>query len=462
MVGTTALQLLKLAVLARFLAPEEFGLMAIVMVIVGFSQAFSDMGVSNAIIHRQEITTSQLSSLYWLNIMSGIALTLLVAGISPLVSDFFDRPQLAPMVIVVSSVFVINAVGQQFRVLCQKKLQFATVAALNLMAELVGMVAAIWLAWQGYGVWALVYSMIVAATFTSLGFLIVGVRRHHRPALIYRHDELSGFYGFGLYQMGERAINYVSANIDKVLIGKFAGMTAVGFYNMAWQLIIFPLSRINPVVNTVAFPTYALLQHDTDTRSRYYAASVRILSLVTVPLLAFVFFFASAVTALVFGPGWEQTAVLAQILTVVGVAKALGNPGGALLLSMGRADVGFWWNIVWAITVTLGILAALRLSPTAESAAFMLLGLSLATSFIWHYLIARIGKLDYWPIAGHFAKIVVMSMIVGLLAKTAVVWLEFESVIAQLIVASTSFGLLYLVYLALAERKFLLRVVRGA
>lgn len=456
------MQLMKLAILARFIAPEEFGLMAIVMIIVGFSQAFADMGISNAIIYRQVVTHSQLSSLYWLNIFSGIILAGIVIGISPLVSLFYAQPQLELLTIVISSVFVITAFGQQFRILCQKELQFGIIAVITLFAELVATTAAIWLAWQGYGVWSLVYSMILAAALNSLGFVIVGVRRHHRPAFVYRHDELKGFYRFGLYQMGERSINYLSANIDKILIGKLVSMNAVGFYNMAWQLIIFPLSRINPIVNTVAFPAYAKLQHDTDTRSRYYTASVYLLSLVTIPLLAFLFFFASEVVLFVFGPGWEQTAVLVNILAVVGVAKALGNPGGALILAMGRADVGFWWNVAWAIIITLGMLAALWILPTVESAAYALLVLSLATGSIWHYLIVRIGKLNYWPIVAHVAKIFLVSFIIGWIAKMLVVWLDFSGVILQLLLAVAIFGFFYFVYLSLGERKFMMRIIRSA
>lgn len=461
MAGVTVLQLLKLAILARFLQPEEFGLMAIVMIVVGFSQAFADMGISNAIIHRQDITPTQLSSLYWLNIGSGVVLTAGVMGISPLIAGFFEQPSLQVLIAVISLVFIITSVGQQFRILCQKELQFGTIALILFFSELIATIVAIYLAWQMYGVWALVCSTLITAMLTSLGFLIIGLQRHHRPNWVYRHAELSGFYSFGFYQMGERSINYISANIDKILIGKMVGMSAVGFYNMAWQLIIFPLSRINPIINTVAFPAYAKLQLEPKRLERYYTASIILLSLITIPFLVFLFTFSSEIVLLVFGQGWEKAANLVQILAIVGVGKALGNPGGALMLSLGRADVGFWWNVFWALLISKGIFLALWYQPFIESAAYTLLALSLLTGFIWHYLIARICNLNYWPIAIHFIKVLVVSILLGSTAKYLTLQFNIESNFLILLSGISLFGLFYLAYLAMTQRHFLLNILRS-
>lgn len=461
MACTSVLQLLKFAVLARLLAPEEFGLMVIVLIVIGFSQAFSDMGISSAIIYRQDITHVQLSSLYWLNIMSGITLAGIVIGLSPVIATFFEQPDLQVLTMVTAPVFIFTAISQQFRILCQKEMQFATIALVTVFAELVATGAAIYFALQDHGVWALVYSMLIASALTSFAFLVIGVRRHHKPSWVYRHRELNGIYSFGLYQMGERSLNYFSANIDKILIGKMVGMNAVGFYNMAWQLIIFPLSRINPIVNMVAFPAYAKLQLEPERRELYYTASVKLLSLITLPLLVFLFFYTTEIVFLVFGAGWEPTAILVQILAMVGIGKVLGNPGGALILSLGRADIGFWFNVFWMLLVSTGMYLALWYRPTVESAAYMLLALSMSTGFIWHYLLARIGKLNYWPIARHFIKVLAVSILLGISTKFLSTQLSIESNFLILLTGASLFSLLYIGYLALAERKFLEIVLRS-
>ena len=101
----TILQLAQLAILARFLDPSAFGLMALVMIVIGFSQAFLDMGISNAIIHKQEITKDQLSTLYWVNVLAGFILFVIVASIAPVVSEFYNEPELTKLILAASLAF---------------------------------------------------------------------------------------------------------------------------------------------------------------------------------------------------------------------------------------------------------------------------------------------------------------------------------------------------------------------
>lgn len=275
-------------------------------------------------------------------------------------------------------------------------------------------------------------------------FLAVRLREHHRPKLIFKHKDLKGFYQVGLYQMGEKSINYISAHADKLIIGKLLGMQAVGFYNMAWQLIIFPLSKINPMLNKVAFPVYAKVQNDAVALNRYYSLNVKALILVTVPLLAFLSFFAADVVLVIFGPGWETTATLVTVLAFVGILKALGNPGGAIILAKGRADVGFWWNMGWAVVVVVTLYGVLKIAPKVENVPYALLVLSLSTGWIWHLIIARIAGITYWPIVLHFAKVILVSFLIAAISYKMVTTLDFSWVFARLLAGGVLFGAVYL------------------
>ncbi|MBD3727212.1 MAG: MOP flippase family protein [Moraxella osloensis] len=461
MVIVTVTQLLQLVILARFLSPAEFGLMAIMMVVIGFSQAFMDMGISNAIIHRQQISHQQLSSLYWLNIFSGLVLFGIVLFMAPFIAGFYEEPGLLEPLMWLSSVFMIVAIGNQYRVLCQKELQFNLMAKVEMMAAVFSLAVAVLMAVQGYGVYALVGAMLAQAIVSSLSFLIIGLKQHHRPAFLYHHRDLKGVYSFGLYQMGERSLDYLEANADKLLIGKFVGIEATGFYNMAWQLIIFPLSKINPVINKVAFPVYAKVQDDPEALNRYYSLSVRALSLVTVPILAFLSLYSSDVVFVVFGAGWETTATLVALLGIIGILKALGNPGGAILLALGYANIGFWWNLFWATVVTISVLVALSIQPQVEIVPWVLLWLSLTVGWIWHYLIAHFAKIHYLKIAIHFTKIIAVCFVIAWLSKELVNILEISNAFLRLALAGLVCGLLYLPYLYLFEKEILRLARKG-
>ena len=286
----TILQLAQLAILARFLDPSAFGLMALVMIVIGFSQAFLDMGISNAIIHKQEITKDQLSTLYWVNVLAGFILFVIVALIAPVVSEFYNEPELTKLILAASLAFLVQPFGQQFMILWQKEMRFSETAKIDIANKLVSLLVSVYLAYKGHGVYALMYGVLAGVITQTSIFLYIGLKEH-RPSFVFKIGEIKEFLSFGAYQMGEKTINYISANIDKILIGKFIGMEALGFYNLAWQLIIFPLAKINPVVNKVAFPLYAKVQHDIEKLSSYYTKSLSALFLITVPLLVFMFFF---------------------------------------------------------------------------------------------------------------------------------------------------------------------------
>src|SRR5690606_3759209 len=176
MLIVTIVQFVQMAILARFLNPTDFGLMAIIMVVIGFSQAFQDMGISNAVIQRQNISHIQLSSLYWLNIASGIVLTLIVLIVSPFVADFYSEQRIADLIAQLSCVFILVAVGNQYRVLCQKALDFRTMELINIAASIMSLIVAVFMAVYGYGVLSLVVAMLTQAGVSSALFLWVGLK----------------------------------------------------------------------------------------------------------------------------------------------------------------------------------------------------------------------------------------------------------------------------------------------
>lgn len=454
----TILQLAQMSILARFLEPGDFGLMAIMMVVIGFSQAFQDMGISNAIIQRQEISHTQLSSLYWLNIIAGAVLTLIVIAIAPLVAIFYEEPRITSLMILLSSTFILVAIGNQYRVLCQKNMNFRTMEIINVSTSIVSLVVAAVMAYKGYGVLTLVCAMITQAGLSSLLFLWIGLKHYHKPSLVYKHSELEGFYGFGMYQMGERSINYIGANADKIIIGKLVGVEAVGFYNLAWQLVIFPVSKINPIVNKIAFPLYSRIQSNPDALNRYYYIVVKALSLVTIPLLTFLIFFSDEIVEIVFGKGWSTTAEIIPILAVIGIFRAVGNPGGAVILAKGRANIGFWWNLFWSSVIVLGLLISLSISPSLDTAIYALLILYLTVGMLWHVVIKRYGEVSYKIIIEHLLKLCFVVFLLGYVGFLFAHAFNLNSSFVITLLGIIFCGITYMLYLYFFERDFLLSI----
>jgi len=219
---TTGLQFLQLAILANILSPEDFGLMAMILVVIGFAQAYADMGISNAIIHRQDITKEQLSSLYWLNIFAGIIVYLLLLILIPIVVKIFDEPRLSDLMYWAIIVIITTAFGQQFQILLQKYLQFKTLSIVEIIAAFFGTMIAIIAALSGQGVFSLIWGQIGNSIIKSIMFAYIGWKKW-RPCLRFKYSDLDGYLRFGFYQMGEKSINFIISHLDQFLIGVFIG-----------------------------------------------------------------------------------------------------------------------------------------------------------------------------------------------------------------------------------------------
>jgi len=408
----SGIQFLKISVLTRLLHPAEFGLMAMAMVVVGFSQGFVDMGISNAIIYRQDVNEKQLSTLYWLNHGASLVIAIIVWLASPAVASFYQEPRLKDILFYLAFTFLIQAFGQQHRVLLTKDLYFKQLSVIDLTVQLSDLCVTTLMALNGMGVMSLVIGTVSNSALSTLLLLFIG-RKSFQPSLFFCLRDVKDLLKFGAFQMGEKTINFFSANIDKILIAKFLGMQAVGFYSLAWNLMVFPLTKINPIVNRVAYPVYAKLQKDKKALSSYFLLSVHALSLLAIPILCFVFFYSSQIVTLVYGQNWTKTAEIIKVLAFVGILKAVGNPGGSLILAMGRPDIGFWWNVFWTVLLTGTYGLTMYLSDDVTYVACSLLFLTITTSGIWYFILNKLASIDLRLMFGRLIKTFVAVAFIG-------------------------------------------------
>jgi lipopolysaccharide exporter len=354
--GVLAAQMIQLVVLARLLQPADFGLMGMVLIVLGFTQAYADVGISGALVHHRDVSREELSSLYWLNVFFGALVGVLLWLNAPVVAGLFHEERVVPLLRVVSAAFLILPLGKQFEVLLQRDLRFDVLARQDIVAAATSLVLAITAAMLGAGVWSLVLGTM-ATIVTRTALLLVAGLRAHRPALHFRWTDLERFLAFGAYQMGERTINYIADRLDQFVIGSLLGAVPLGLYSFAYNLTAQPVGRLNPIVTKVAFPIFCRVQDDPDRLRRGYMSIVKLVTSVNAPLLLGLVAVAPRLLPSLFGPQWTASVVLVQVLSLVALYRTMGNPVGSLLLAKGRADLGFKWNtgrlllsvpVVWA------------------------------------------------------------------------------------------------------------------
>ena len=343
-VVSTIIQLARTVVLARLLAPQDFGLMGMVMVVLGFAQNYTDLGLGAAIIHRQDVTRDQLSSQYWLNVLTGFILFGLIWAFTPLVVHLFRESRLTHLLEATALVFIIAPFGTQFHILLQKELHFNILVKQEIVAGICGLFVAIGCAVSGFGVWSLILGTITEVTCKTLLAIRIGLARY-RPSFHFRGSDVRSFMSFGLYQTGERTVNYLSERLDQILVGSLLGAEALGFYNFAFNLVTQPISRINPIITRIAFPVFSKVQHDTEKLRSGYIKMINNLTTINAPLLIGMASVAPLAVPLIFGPKWSKSIILIQLLSFVALCRSSGNPIGSLQLAKGRADLGFKWNV---------------------------------------------------------------------------------------------------------------------
>lgn len=434
------IQFLLITVLARILSPTDFGLMALVQVVVEFASYFVDMGFSNIVIYKQDITNRQLSSLYWLNVLAGTAIFLIIVLLSPLLARFYNAPLLSELLIIAGTTFIIIPFGQQHKSLLQKELKFDTISKIDIISRIASGIFAIALGLEGFGVYSLVAMVLSNSVISTALFLFVGMKTH-RPGFEFSHSELKNLYSFGVYQLGERTLNYFSGQFDTIIIGKLLGAHALGFYTIAKNLVMKPQQIINPIITRVTFPLMAKFQNDEVSLKKTYLNTSNYLAAINFPLHIGMAILAEPLTVLLFGHQWMDAVILVRILAVYAMVRSTYNPVGSLLLAKGRADLGFYWALFFLAVSPAAIFIGGQFGLQGISYAQLLLFVGLLYPF-YYILIRRLipsGFLEY-----HEAMFLPLLLTAAACIIPLLLSLVITNYIASIIAVSASGVLIYL------------------
>ena len=371
---TVTLRFTTMAILARLLSPSDFGLMGMISVVTALAQSFADMGLGAAIIQRQNVPRTHLSSIFWTNVLTGIFLFLCILLARPLAVLYFKQPQLTTYLIIAAGIFLIAPWGAVFAALLTKELRFETLAKIDTTNTIISSFSAVAFALSSFGVLSLILSELLAS-LVNIIILFLLFRKIWLPQLHFQLREVRNYLGFGIYQTGERVLNYFTANVDYIIIGRFLGPASLGFYTLAYNLMTFPLHKINPIVTRVAYPAFSKLQQDNVKIREGYCKIINYITAVSFPMLAGMFVVAPEFVRFVYGAQWEPSIIVLQIFCVVGAFKSLGNPVGSVLLAKGRADIAFYWNVFTVIVVSVAVMLCVSWGITGVAYAIMILQL---------------------------------------------------------------------------------------
>ena len=364
-VASLALRTSALVVLARLLGPKDFGLVGMVTAFTGVLTWFRDFGLSAAVVQRSEITADQHSTLFWINVLVGALLALVTLAAAPAIAAFYHEPRLVWVAAVLGTAFLFNAVGIQHSALLQRQMRFTAMAVISVASLMVGTAIAIGGAAIGYGYWALVTSSVTTPLVASIGFWLA---TGWVPGMPRRSADIRSMIHFGGALTLNGVIGYIALNADKVLIGRFLGVDALGIYGRAFQLVNTPTENLNSAVGEVAFAALSRLQNDPARLRSYFLKIFSFILGLTLPITIACALFADDIVLVVLGPKWQASTEIVRLLAPTIAVTAVINPMGWFIYSLGLARRGLHISLVFATILILA--SVLGLPYGAAGVAF--------------------------------------------------------------------------------------------
>ena len=347
------LQLAVTVILARLLSPKEYGLLGMVLVFTGFASNVADMGLGASIIQRSTLSERHLNSVFWLNVATGIVLTGVFALAAPLVARFYGEPQLHMLTASIAFNFFFGSLNVVQNALLDKALNFRTKFWIETVSSLASGIVALALAFTGAGVWSLVGQ---ALTLTVVRVLMMWTQSSWRPAMSFDFSAIRELMHFGGHLMGFGAVIYWSMNVDKLVIGRWIGSSALGIYSLADKLMRLPLVNVSDVTTSVMFPALSAIQDEVEAVRRAYLRGSRMIALITFPMMIALGVLAEPAILVVYGSKWRESIVILQLLCFAGVAQSMYNTAGWIYLSQGRTDILFRLGIYSTAVRATGVL----------------------------------------------------------------------------------------------------------
>ncbi|WP_372785070.1 lipopolysaccharide biosynthesis protein [Phenylobacterium sp.] len=333
-------------VMARLLAPAEFGLVAMVSPIVAFAVALNDVGFSQAIIRDHALPPKQISSLFWLSLLvsAGLAAVLLVA--SPVAALVYREPHVTAVLAAMTGWLLLSTLSMVPLAILAREMRFVSATVADLAGIALGIGATIWAAWAGFSYWSLVIGQVVGAGATAVLAFALSRWRPSLPGIAPGTGEIARF---GANLTGVSVAGYVSMTADNIIVGAFAGKVALGLYDRSYGLVLQPLNQLLAPLNRVALPLLSRVRDDPARYRRIYVQMLKLSLLLTAPVMLFCVTFAHPFIQFLWGPRWTNAAPIFFWFSVGGIVSPIFTTTGWLFASEGRTNRQFRLSVATAL-----------------------------------------------------------------------------------------------------------------
>lgn len=436
--GQQILQAVIFIILARLLTPEDFGLIAMLMIFFAIAQSFIDSGMGQALIREKEITDQDRSTVFWFNLLLSVAFYGLLYVCAPWIAEFYDRPELVDLTRVMGLAVIFFGVAIVQRSEMTQQLEFKKQAYAQVPAVFIAGIVSITMAYMDFGVWSLVAQYLLVAACSSIALWIL------QPANIRFHFDKESFtrlFGFGYKLLLSGLLVTIYNHIYKLVIGKFFTASALGFYTQAKKLQEMLSNQVVSVIQKITYPLLSKARDDLDRLKRGYRDVMLITNNIIIPLMIVLFFLAEPIFRLILGEQWVDAAPFLRILCLSGLIYHVHSINLNLLKVLGKSELVLRLAIFKKIVTTTAIVIGLNygimgLLYAQVASSYINLGLNTYyTNSLIDYsyfdqlkdifvvLIQHIPMILMLSLSIIYLNISTILMLIGILALTGIVYL---------------------------------------
>lgn len=408
------ISLVVMAVLARLLTPDDFGVVAIATVFIAFFELFTNIGFSSAIIQNKELTTKDLSNIYSFTLWMGLGLSLLFFASSWGIASYYGNSALRSICQILSVNLFLSSASMVPNTLFYKEKQFKLLAIRTLCIQLITGATAIFAAWQG----ARLYTLTIQPLLSGLLLYLISIKYHPvRPAFTLGLESIRKIWGYSVYQFLFNIINYFTRNLDKLLIGKYLGLDLLGYYEKSYRTMMLPVQNITYVITPVLHPILSDYQKDLQQLRIAHEKIVHILALIGFPISVLSYFCANEAILILFGDQWQASIPAFQILSfTIGIQLVLSS-SGSFYQSGNETRSMFYCAVFAASSSALGLAIGVFYFKTLEAVAWCIL-ITFLLSFLQCYdllyrMVFKHSLVSFYQIL--ISPLALSSMLLGIL-----------------------------------------------
>ncbi|MBR9897781.1 MAG: lipopolysaccharide biosynthesis protein [Gammaproteobacteria bacterium] len=342
-------------VVARFLAPEDFGIVAIATTIQIILMSISELSMSHALIYEKNVTKEHLNTAWTMSLIRGVLIFLILGLCSGVLEKFYETPGLKLILIALGCGVLLRSVSSPALVLYQKELNFKQEFLINFFAKIVSFVFSIWIAYEYQTYWALVFGMLLSDfVHCSTSYLLAP----YLPKLSV--SKFRSMLSFSGWMTLSNVVNTINWNFDNLFIGKMISEKALGLYKMGNNLALLPSRELTIPLRQLLFPSFSMIKNDANRVFNAYRRSQSLTSFIVIPSGVGLACIAEPLIPMVLGSKWIDAIIVVQVLAIVFAVQSLVTLVNPLAMAFGRTKTLFYRDmLMFGIRLPLVVVAAI-------------------------------------------------------------------------------------------------------